>query len=324
MNLPRRRLLLAATGAALLPQAQAQSPAWPSRPLQLVTGGAGSVTDIRARWLAERLSAVLGHAVIVVNNGAAGGNAAAEQVARSTPDGHTLLVLHQGIAAVNPHLYARPGYDPLQDFAPVTRFGYGSLLLTVHPSFPARSVQELVALAKAQPGALNFGSPGNGTPPHLASELFKRLAGIEAVHIPYKGGGALLTAMLGGQISWSMDGITAQLPHVRAGGLRALAVTGSRRSASLGDVPTLAEAGVPGYEFWGWTGIGAPAGTPKAVVDRLNAEIVKLATSDEGRKWFEASGSEPGTQSPEEFAAFIRAEHAKWGRVVREAGLRAE
>jgi tripartite-type tricarboxylate transporter receptor subunit TctC len=198
------------------------------------------------------------------------------------------------------------------------------LILGACPLAPRGAVSELIALAKAKPGTLNFGSPGNGTPPHLASELLKRMAGIEATHIPYKGGGALTAAMLSGQLTWSMDGPTAQLPHVRNGSLRALAVTGARRLAALPDVPTVAEAGLPGYEYGGWTGIAAPAATPRAVVERLHAEIARIAATEEAQRWFEAAGAEPGILTPAQFTAFIRAEYEKWGKVVREARLRAE
>lgn len=326
MNIRRRICSLAALALALLAAAAAgaQPAPWPTRPIKLVAGGVGSVTDIRARWLAERLGRALGQPVIVENNAAAGGNVGAEAVARSSPDGHTLLLIHQGTAAFNPHLFARTGYDPLSDFAPITRWGFGSLLLTVPPAVPASSVAELVALARAQPGALNFGSPGVGTPPHLASELFKRAAGIEAAHIPYKGGGALMSAMLAGQLSWTIEGLTAQLPHVRNGSLRALAVTGAERSPSLPNVPTVAEAGIAGYEFAGWTGLAAPAGTPRQVIDRLHAEIARISATDEARDWFAAGGAEAGLLSPDAFADFIRAEHTRWGKVIREAGIRME
>ena len=329
MNIRRRTCGLATLG--LVAQAivgaaatQAQPAPWPTRPIKLVAGGVGSVTDIRARWLGERLGRALGQPVIVENNAAAGGNVGAEAVARSNPDGYTLLLIHQGTAAFNPHLFARTGYDPLTDFAPITRWGFGSLLLTVPPAMPVTSVAELVALAKAQPGALNFGSPGVGTPPHLASELFKRAAGIEAAHIPYKGGGAMMAAMLGGQLSWTIEGLTAQLPHVKSGSLRALAVTGAQRSPALPNVPTLAEAGVPGYEFSGWTGLAAPAGTPRSVIDRLHAEIARISATEEARDWFAAGGAEAGMLSPDAFSDFIRAEYARWGKVIREAGIRME
>jgi tripartite-type tricarboxylate transporter receptor subunit TctC len=208
--------------------------------------------------------------------------------------------------------------------SPITRFGHGALLLTVHPSVPVASVAELIQLAKAKPGALSYGSPGVGTPPHLAVELFKRAAGIDAIHVPYKSGGTLASDLLGGQITWSMDGVTAQLPHVRSGRLRALAVSGAQRVAVLPEVPTIAEAGLPGYEYAGWTGIAAPAATPKPVVARLHAEITKTMASAEGRDWFPSIGAEPGAMTPDEFAAFIRAEYTKWGTVIRETGIRGE
>jgi len=310
--------------APLASLATAQPVAWPSRPLKLVAGGPGSVTDIRARWLAERLGASLGQSVVVENNAAAGGNLGAAQVARAAPDGHTLLMTHQGIAAINPHLYASPGYNALRDFAPVARFGIGAQLLVVPAASTVQTVAELLTRAKAKPGSLNFGTPGNGTPPHLAAVQFMRMAGFEATHVPYKGGGAMMTALLTGEVDWAIEGLTASLPQVKAGRLRALAVTSARRVPSLLEVPTLAEAGVPGYEYIGWTGIAAPAGTPAALVERLNREINRIATSDEGRRWFQGTGADAGEQSPAEFGAFVQAEHAKLGRLVRAAGLRAE
>jgi len=326
-SLHRRRLLMHALGLGLAPLASlatAQPVAWPSRPLKLVAGGPGSVTDIRARWLAERLGASLGQSVVVENNAAAGGNLGAAQVARAAPDGHTLLMTHQGIAAINPHLYASPGYNALRDFAPVARFGIGAQLLVVPAASTVQTVAELLTRAKAKPGSLNFGTPGNGTPPHLAAVQFMRMAGFEATHVPYKGGGAMMTALLTGEVDWAIEGLTASLPQVKAGRLRALAVTSARRVPSLLEVPTLAEAGVPGYEYIGWTGIAAPAGTPAALVERLNREINRIATSDEGRRWFQGTGADAGEQSPAEFGAFVQAEHAKLGRLVRAAGLRAE
>ena len=320
---PTRRAWLAALVMAPMARLATAEAAWPSKAIHVITGGAGSVADIRARWLADRLAPVLGQPFLVENQGAAGGNVGAAQGAHSAPDGHTLTMVHQGTLAINPHLYPRLGFDPLNDFAPITLFGIGQLLLTVHPDVPARSVAELIRLAKSKPGSLNYGSPGIGTPPHLASELFKRAAGIDAVHVPYKGGGALLTDLLGGQITWSMDGLTTQLPQVRAGRLRALAVSGPKRIAALPDLPTIGET-VAGYEFVGWTGIAAPAGTPRPVVNRFNAEIARIAGTDEARDWFASFGAEPGIGTPEAFAAFIRAEYAKWGGVIRDAGIRLE
>ena len=323
MKITRRSAALLGA-ATLLTPLRSMAAAWPDRPLRIVAGGAGGIPDIRARWLAERLAAVFGQPVVVENNAAAGGNLGAEQVARSAPDGYTLLLIHQGTAAINPHLYAHIGYNALTDFAPITRFGVGSLLLSVHPSVPATSVRELIALAKAKPGALNYGSPGIGTPPHLAAELFKRSAGFEATHVPFKGSGGMMQAMLGGHVQYCLEGLTAQLPHVRAGSLRALALSGAQRSPALPDVPTIAEAGVPGYEYVGWTGVAAPAATPREIVERLQAEIARIAATDEARNWFASSGAEPGVQSPQDFAEFIRADHTRLGKLIRDAGIRID
>lgn len=325
MNQYRRTLLSAIAIASVARAARAQGPAWPTRPVRIVvSGGPGGVADIRARWLAERLAPLLGQPVVVENRAGAGGNIGAEFVARIVTDGHTLLVVHQGTLAVNPHLYPRIGYDPIHDFAPITRLGVGSLLLAVHTGVRATSVSELIELARAKPGALSYGSPGIGTPPHLASELFVRAADIKATHIPYKGGGALVADLIAGHITWSIEGMTAQAPHVQAGRLRALAVTTTQRVGSLPDVPTMAEAGVPGYEFVGWAGLAAPATTPKPVIARLYAEIAKVLATAEARDWFATFGAEPGGEPPEVFADFIRAEHAKWGKVIREANIKIE
>lgn len=310
--------------AAAMPATRAQPASWPSRPIRLVAGGPGSVTDIRARWVAERLATALGQPVIVENNGAAGGNAGAALVARAAADGHTLLLTQQGIAAVNPHLYASPGYDALRDFVYVARFGIGALLLVVPAASPIQTVGDLVGRSKARSGGLNYGSPGNGLPPHLAAVQFMRLAGLDGTHIPYKGGGAMMTALLAGEIDWAIEGLTATLPQVRAGRVRPLAVTSAKRDESLPDVPPLAEAGAPGYEYIGWTGLAAPADTPAPVVERLNREIGRIAGSDEGRLWFRSTGAEAGLLSPAEFGAFVQAEHARLGQLVRVAGLRAE
>ncbi len=323
------RTLAAALGAALLlalaPAARAQEAPWPAKPIRiLVTGGPGSVTDVRARWLAPKLAAELAQAVVVENRPGAGGNLGMEFAARSAPDGYTLVMIHQGTMAVNPHLFARPGYDPLKDFAPVAGLGHGTLVLAVAAAAPYVSVAQVVGAAKAKPGNLTYGSPGVGTPPHMASELFKRLAGIEATHVPYKGGGAALSDLLGGHVTWTIEGAAVQLPQVKAGRLRALAVTGPRRVAALPDVPTMAEAGVAGYEYRGWTGVAAPAGTPPAIVARLHEAIARLLGSAEGREWLAANAFEGPFESPAELAAFIRAEHAKWGAIIRENGIRLE
>jgi len=305
--------------------ALAADAAWPSRPIRLIVpGGPGGVIDLRARWLAERLARRLRQSVYVEDVPGAGGNIGTAKAAHSPPDGYTLAMVHQGTMAINPHLYSHPGYDALADFVAITRVGIGPLVLAVQPALPARSVAELVALAKAKPGQLSFGSPGIGTPPHMAGELFKRMAAIDLTHVPYRGGGQAVSDLIGGQISMSIEGMNVQLPFVRSGQIRALAVTGRERSPALPDVPTVAESGVPGYEYLGWVGVAAPAATPRAIVDRLAREIGAVLDSDEAREWFASYGLEPGGGTPEELAAQIRTEHATWGRFVRDAGLKAD
>ena len=305
--------------------AVAEEAPWPAKVVRiLVPGGPGGVTDIRARWLAERLTPLLGQSVIVENKPGAGGNIGMAMGAHSDPDGYTLTIIHQGVMTVNPHLYSRLGYDPLADFAPITYLGVGPLLLAVHPDVRATTVAELVQLAKAKPGQLSFGSPGIGTPPYLAGELFKRVAGIDTVHVPYKGGGQAVSDLIAGHISYSIEGLTVQLPQVKAGRLRALAVTGPQRVASLPDVPTMAEAGLPGAEFQGWVGIAVPAATPKTIVARLYRDISSILVTPEAHAWFGEAGAEARTDPPEVFAAAIRVEYAKWGKVIREAGIKIE
>ena len=298
---------------------------WPTKPVRiLVPGGVGGVIDVRARWLAQQLAPRLGESVIVENKPGAGGNLGMEMAARSAPDGYTLIIIHQGVMTVSPHMYARLGYDALADFVPITQIGTGPLLLAVHPRVRASTVGELVQLAKAKPGQLNFGSPGVGTPPHLAGELFKATAGIDTVHVPYKGGGQAVSDLIAGHITYSIEGLTVQLPQVKSGHLRALAVTGPHRIASLPDVPTMTEAGLAGAEFQGWVGIAAPVGTPKAVVDRLYREISGILATPEARAWFAEYGADVRADRPDVFAAAIRAEHAKWETVIREAGIKLE
>ena len=298
---------------------------WPTKPVRIIVpGGPGGVTDIRARWLAARLGPLLGQPVIVENKPGAGGNIGTQMGAHSAPDGYTLTIVHQGTMAINPYLYSRLGYDALTDFAPITQLGISPLLLALNPGVQATTVAELVQLAKTKPGQLNFGSPGIGTPPHMASELFKRAAGIDVVHVPYNGGGQEMSALIAGQITFTIEGTTLQLPQVQTGRLRPLAVTGSKRLASLPEVPTMAEAGLPGAEYHSWVGIAAPAATPKPVIDRLYREIGKVLASAEAAEWFGAVGADPRADLPDVFAATIRADHAKWGKIIRDAGIRIE
>lgn len=309
----------------LLTTAPAFAQAYPSKPIRLIAlGPAGSVSDLRARWVAERLSAAVGQSIVVDNRAGAGGNIGAEVAAKSPRDGYTLVLVHQGTLTLNPHIYPRLGYDPIADFAPVTRLVVSPLLLAVHPGLPAKTVADLVELAKKKPGQLNYGSAGSGTPPHMAGELFRRMANIDVTHVPYKGGTPALMDLMGGRIAYTFDALVLQAPHAKSGKIRALAVTSTKRVAALPDVPTVAESGLPLYEYWGWMGLAAPAGTPGNIVARLNSEMVKILRTPEAREWFAEQGGEPVGDTPQEFAAYIKAEHAKWGPIIRDAGIKAD
>jgi tripartite-type tricarboxylate transporter receptor subunit TctC len=324
MSRPFSRLFLGI--ALVLPNlGHATEPAWPSRPITIITpGDAGGVLDIRARWLAERLTPRLGQTVNVDNRPGAGGSIGTQAGARSPADGYTLTLVHLGTMAINPHLYSRLGYDPLVDFIPITQVSGGPLVLVVHPSVKAGSVAELIVLLKSQPGQLNFGSSGIGTPAHLAGELFKRSAVLDVVHVPYKGGAQAVSALVAGQVTFMAENPSVLIPHVASGRVRALAVTGPTRLKSLPEVPTTAEAGSPEVELVAWTGLAVPAGTPKPVVDRIYREVRDLMATPQAGAWLELIGSYPRTDSPESFAGVIRADHAKWGKVIRDAGIRLE
>jgi tripartite-type tricarboxylate transporter receptor subunit TctC len=304
---------------------RAQDASWPTKPLRIiVAGGAGGVTDIRARWLAERLSPILGQPIMVDNRPGAGGNLGTAAAARSAPDGYTLVIVLVGTMAINPHLYANPGYDPLTDLTPITRLGVGPQILAVHKDVPAKSVAELISLAKAKPGELTFVSPGVGTPGHLASGLLMQLAGIRAIHVPYKGGGQAVVDLVAGHVTWTIEGFTVLKPFIDDRRLRPLGVTTAQRSRLLPDFPTIAEAGVPGYDFTAWAGIAAPARTPEPIINRLYEAIATILATQEARRWFEDLGAEPGGEPPAAFAALVRAQHAKLGEVVRASGIKAE
>ncbi len=305
--------------------APAAAQRYPSGPVRLIAPGPpGSPRDLRARWVAEKLAPVLGQPVVVDNRAGAGGNIGMEAAAKSPADGHTLVIVDLGTLAQNPHLFARTGYDPIADFTPVTRLVDSVLMLAVPAQLPAKSVTELIRLAKAEPGKLSYGSSGIGTPPHMAGELFRRMAGIDVVHVPYKGASPALMDLVGGRLAYTIDNLALQWPQVKAGKLRALAVTGRQRVAAAPEVPTLAESGLAGYEYSAWMGVAAPAATPRDIVARLNAELVRALRSPEAREWFAAQGGEVVGDSPETFAAVVRTEHARWGAIIRDAGIRAE
>ena len=299
--------------------AQAQN--YPSRPVRLVVPlSPGGFADVPTRMLLPRLSQALGRQVFVENKPGAGGTIGADSVAKSVPDGHTLLVAATP-HVISAHLYRTLPYDSLKDFAPVALFGSGPYALVVNPQqLPVASVRELIAAAKAKPGKIDYASSGNGSAQHLVSALFNTLAGIELNHVPYKGSGPAMQDLLGGQVPVSFAGIPNVISSVKAGKLRALAVTTANRWSELPDVPTVAEAGVPGYEATLWLGLAAPAGTPADIVNRLYTETAKVLQDSELQQSFRGAGVNATIMNPQEFGAFIRVEYEKWGRVVRSTG----
>jgi tripartite-type tricarboxylate transporter receptor subunit TctC len=291
---------------------------YPSRPVRVIVPFApGGPNEIIARLVAQRLSETLGQPFIVENRPGAGGNVGTDLVAKSAPDGYTLLSAGPGSLVINPLLGAAP-YDTARDFAPVAIMATAPNALVVHPSVPARTVRELIALARSRPDELNYASGGVGSTPHLAAALFAAMAGIRIVHVPYKGTGPAVTDLLGGEVQVAVLGIPTVLPYIRSGKLRALAVTGKRRSAELPDVPTVEEAGVAGYEVSPWYGLLAPAATPRPIIAVLGAEVTKIVRSPGLVEKLAAQGAEPAGGTPEEFAAYLRAEAARWGRVIRD------
>jgi tripartite-type tricarboxylate transporter receptor subunit TctC len=284
---------------------------------------AGGPNDIIVRIVGKRLGETLGQPIVVENRPGAGGNIGTDSVAKSAPDGYTLVSVGPGALIINPLLGKVP-YDTMRDFAPVTIMAVAPNALVAHPSFPAKSVKDLIALAKRKPGAINYASGGTGSTPHLAAALFAVMAGVQLTHVPYKGTGPATADLVGGQVQIAFLGIPTVLPHIRSGKLRALAVTGARRSPELPDVPTVAEAGVPGYELSPWYGLLAPAGTPSAVVARLAAEATKIVREPAMREQLVAQGAEPAGGTPEEFARTLRSDAALWKKVVKDAGIRAD
>lgn len=308
-------------GASLLVviPAAAQT-AYPSKPITMVVPfSAGGTTDILARIVGQALTAELGQPVIIDNRAGAGGNIGGQVVARSPADGYTLFMGTVGTHAINAALYKKMPFDPIKDFAPLTRVANVPNLLVANPAQPFKTVKELIAYGKANPGKLNFGSSGNGSSIHLSGELFKTMTKIDMQHVPYKGSAPAVTDLLGNQIAIMFDNMPSAIQHVRSGKLRAIAVTTAKRSPELPDVPTIAEAGVPGYEATSWFGLFAPAGTPPAVLSKLNIAIVKVLAKAEVKKKINEQGAEVFSETPEQFAAFIQKESVKWGKVVRES-----
>jgi tripartite-type tricarboxylate transporter receptor subunit TctC len=319
----RRRAFLAAALALFAGGALAQ--AYPSKPIRLIVPFTpGGSTDILARAIGQKLAEAFGQQVVVENRPGAGGSIGAEAAARAAPDGYTLLMGHIGTLAVNPSLYPKLGYDPLKSFVPVAWVARVTNVLVVNPSVPAGNVQELVKLARDQPGRLRYGSGGNGSAAHLAMEYFKLQTQTDIVHVPYKGTAPAVTDLLGGQVEVMMSGAPALMPHVRAGKLRALGVSNPQRVESFADLPTIAEAGVSGFEAIQWYGLVAPAGTPEPVIARLNAEVNRALLTPELKTRLIAEGAEAAPATPQAFGAFIAAEIERWRPVIQRAGLRAE
>ncbi len=320
------RLLLAVFCFAALSLAgpgDAQAQAYPAKPLRLIVPVApGGPTDIVARIVAQELGETLGRAVVVENRAGAGGLIGTEAAAKAAPDGYTLLVGHIGTFGTNPSLYAKLPYDPIEDFVPVTQLVRLTNILCVHPSLPVGSVRDLVGLARSQPGKLNYASSGNGTSQHLFMELFKSMAGVDIVNVTYKGSAPALIDVIGGQVPVMFDGISSALPHIKAEKLRPLAVSSASRSPIVPEVPTVAEAGIAGFEANSWLGVLAPRGTPAEIVGLLNRELAKIVQTPQVKQNLLGKGAESVGGTQPEFAAFIRAEIEKWARVIKLTGAR--
>ncbi len=317
-------MVLAATWLAPLMGAAHAAERYPTKPVRMLVGyPPGGPTDLAARLAAQHLSEAFGQQVIVDNRPGAGGTLSATLLAQSNPDGYTLALGSNGEMAISPNLRPNLKYDPLKDIVTVSRIGASQLVLIVHPSVPAKSVKELLALAKAKPGAINFASSGTGSTAHLCAELFKSMAAIDIVHVPYKGAGPAMVDLMGGQVQMLITGYSAAVPHVKAGKLRALGVTGASRLSSAPDLPTIGES-VPGYDVTSWYGIVAPRGTPVPIVDRVYREIAAMVRKPDVAERLAALGIDPEGNTPREFAAQLKSDIAKWGKVIKAAGVKVE
>jgi tripartite-type tricarboxylate transporter receptor subunit TctC len=324
----KRGWLIAALAATLLVPgadfAQGAAETYPARPVRVVIGLApGGGTDLQARLFAQKLSENLGRPFVVENRTGAGGTIAYAQVAKSPPDGYTLMGVTSGYT-ITPAVYSKLPYDPVKDFAPISLVAQAPFLLLTHPSLPVRSVKDLLALARAKPAMLDCGSAGHGSSTHMAYELFRTMAGVNIAHIPYKGTGPALIDAMAGQVHMLFGNVLSSLTHVKTGRLRALAVTTAKRSMVLPDLPTVSESGVPGYENSTWFGLLAPAGTPAAVLNKLNAELVKASQSPDIVDRLAPDGGEPVGSTPEQFGRHLALEIARWRKVVKDAGMKVE
>lgn len=318
-----RAIALVAVWATTASWAQAQ--AWPAKPVHVVVPfPPGGPADLLPRLIGPKLSEIWGQPVIVENKPGAGGNIGMDAVAKSAPDGYTLVIGPNGNLVVNPHLYAHLPYDVTRDFVPVTLVATFSNLLVVNPDVPAKTVSELIALAKARPGILTFGSPGTGSQPHVGGELMKLMAGIDIVHVPYNGTAPALKDLLGGQITFMFAQTSAALPQIQGGKLRALGVASPRRAIQLPDVPTIAESGLPGFEAVSWYALLAPAGTSKEVAAKIQADVARVLQAADIRDKLVAQGGEPVANTPEQLAALMKSESARYADLVKRANIKAE
>jgi len=318
-------VLLTSLLALALPAAQALAQkSYPTKAIRMIVPFApGGSNDIMGRLVAAKWTESMGQQVVVDNRPGASGIVGTDLAAKAAPDGYTVLVMSLTFT-VNPSIRSKLPYDTEKDLVPVTLIASAPLILVVHPSLPVKSVKEFIAYAKANPGKLNFGSGGPGSTPHLAGEMLKTMAGLEMTHVPYKGGGPALADLLGGQIQLMLENIPSTLPFVKSGKLRVLAVTSKKRSPAVPDVPTLDEAALKGYELTGWNGLFVPRGTPRAIVNQLHAETVKALAAADVKERLAAMSAEPGGESAETFAVFIKAEIRKWAKIAKEAGLKVE
>jgi tripartite-type tricarboxylate transporter receptor subunit TctC len=311
--------------AVLLAAGPAGAQQYPARPIRMLVGfPPGGGTDIVGRIVAHKLSEYLGQQIIVENRGGATGMVAADLAAKAPPDGYTVMMAHIAAVSILPSLYHKMSYDPARDFAPITLVAIGPNLLVVHPSVPAKSVKELIALAKARPGQLHFASPGNGSVQHLSAELFKLQARVDMLHVPYKGSGQSIVDLIAGHVQLNFDSVPPVLGFVRQGRLRALAVTSAKRSTLLPEIPTVNESGVPGFDMGTWWGLVAPAAVSKDVIAKLHGEAVKVLSLPDVREKLANVGAEPGGNTPDQFGAFIRSETAKYARIVKEANIKID
>jgi tripartite-type tricarboxylate transporter receptor subunit TctC len=318
-------VFIAAAPSSGFAQSPSAATAWPAKPLRWISPFApGGGADITSRIIAQKLGPALNQQVLVDNRGGAGGNIGVDIAAKSPPDGYTLVLGTIGPIAINVSLYKKLPFDPVKDLLPVTQAANALNVLVVHPSLPAKTVKELIAIAKARPGELSFGSSGPGATDHLAGELFKTLTGVNMVHVPYKGGAPAMLDLMAGQVQTVFSTVSTAIGAIKGGKVRAIAMTGDKRFELMPELPTIAQAGVPGFEVRNWYGVFVPAGTPREIVVRLNGELVKILQLPDVKSKLLESGIEALHSTPEQFAAYIQSETKRWAKVVKDSGARAE